>query len=205
MMVEPGLMRVMQVLADATNTIAEGEVLQLLNIRDPEVDQTRYLKVIRYKTARLFEASAQLAAILSQSPAGVELACAEFGGRLGTAFQLIDDVLDYEGEAAQTGKNIGDDLREGKPTLPLIYLLQHGTLSQRDLVRKAIESGGVDQDHRDFQTILDAVHSSGALAFTRQQANLEASAARQAISLLPQGDAQRALLALTEYATDRSH
>ena len=110
-----------------------------------------------------------------------------------------------ETSAAQTGTNIGDDLREGKPTLPLIYLLQHGTLSQRDLVRKAIESGGVDQDHRDFQTILDAVHSSGALAFTRQQANLEASAARQAISLLPQGDAQRALLALTEYATDRSH
>ncbi|MGA1270843.1 MAG: polyprenyl synthetase family protein [Burkholderiaceae bacterium] len=205
MMVEPGLMRVMQVLADATNTIAEGEVLQLLNIRDPDVDQARYLKVIRYKTARLFEASAQLAAILSQAPAGVELACAEFGGRLGTAFQLIDDVLDYEGHAEQTGKNLGDDLREGKPTLPLIYLLQHGTLAQRDLVRKAIESGGVDQDHVDFFNIVDAVQSSGALAFTRQQAELEASAARQAISLLPAGEAQLALLALTEYATERSH
>lgn len=205
MMVEPGLMRVMQVLADATNTIAEGEVLQLLNIRDPDVDQARYLKVIRYKTARLFEASAQLAAILSQAPAGVELACAEYGGRLGTAFQLIDDVLDYEGHAEQTGKNLGDDLREGKPTLPLIYLLQHGTLAQRALVRKAIESGGVDQDHVDFFNIVEAVQSSGALAFTRQQAELEASAARQAISLLPAGEAQLALLALTEYATERSH
>ncbi|NCX22715.1 MAG: octaprenyl diphosphate synthase, partial [Betaproteobacteria bacterium] len=205
MMVEPGLMRVMQVLADATNMIAEGEVLQLLNIRDPEVDQTRYLKVIRYKTARLFEASAQLAAILSQAPAGVELACAEYGGRLGTAFQLIDDALDYDGDAAQTGKNRGDDLKEGKPTLPLIYLLQHGTLMQRDLVRQAIESGGIDQDHDEFHTILDAVQSSGALAYTRHQAQLEAAAARQAIQLLPDGEARCALLALTEYATERSH
>lgn len=205
MMVEPGLMRVMQVLADATNMIAEGEVLQLLNVRDPEVDQVRYLKVIRYKTARLFEAAAQLAAILGQAPEGIERACAEYGGRLGTAFQLIDDVLDYEGQVEQTGKNLGDDLKEGKPTLPLIYVLQHGTLAQRDLVRKAIAAGGVERAHCDFQIILDAVHSSGALAYTRQQAQLEASAARQAIKQLPEGEALKALLALTEYATDRTH
>ena len=204
MMVEPGLMKVMQVLADATNTIAEGEVLQLLNVRDPEVDQSRYLKVIRYKTARLFEASAQLAAILSQATEGIERACAEYGGRLGTAFQLIDDVLDYEGQVEQTGKNLGDDLREGKPTLPLIYVLENGSLSQRDLVRKAIVAAGVEQEHSDFHSILEAVHSSGALAYTRQQARLEAAAARQAIDQLPEGEAQRALVALTEYATERT-
>lgn len=203
MMVEPGLMRVMQVLADATNTIAEGEVLQLLNVRDPEVDEERYLKVIRYKTARLFEAAAQLAAILCQVPANLELACAEYGGRLGTAFQLIDDVLDYEGSALETGKSLGDDLREGKPTLPLIHVLRAGTLAQRQMVREALSAGGVESEHPDFSRILEAVRDSGALDYTRAQAQREAAAARDAASLLPEGEAQGALVALCDYAVER--
>lgn len=203
MMVEPGLMRVMQVLADATNTIAEGEVLQLLNVRDPDVDEERYLKVIRYKTARLFEAAAQLAAILCQVPASLELACAEYGGRLGTAFQLIDDVLDYEGTFLETGKRPGDDLREGKPTLPLIHVVRTGTLSQRNMVREALGAGGVDREHPDFPRILAAVRDSGALDYTRCQAQREAAAAREAACLLPEGEAQRALVALCDYALER--
>jgi len=203
MMVEPGLMRVMQVLADATNTIAEGEVLQLMNVRDPEVDEERYLKVIRYKTARLFEAAAQLAAILCQVPASLERACAEFGGRLGTAFQLIDDVLDYEGNALETGKAAGEDLREGKPTLPLIHVLRTGTVGERSMVRDALIAGGVSSDHADYPRILAAVRDSGALAYTRSQAEREVAAAREAVRLLPEGEAQRALLALCEYALER--
>ncbi|MFP5407581.1 MAG: polyprenyl synthetase family protein, partial [Gammaproteobacteria bacterium] len=141
MMVEVDDMRVMRVLADATNTIAEGEVLQLINCNDPDTDEARYLQVIRYKTARLFEAAAQLGAILSGANETVEAAAAEYGRRLGTAFQLIDDVLDYSGVTADIGKNVGDDLREGKPTLPLIHVMTDGTVHERSLVRQAIEQG----------------------------------------------------------------
>ena len=152
-------MRVMQILSDATNVIAEGEVLQLLNMHDPDVTQESYLTVIRSKTAKLFEASAQLGALIAgASEADIE-AAAEYGRSLGTAFQLIDDVLDYAGDAAEIGKNVGDDLREGKPTLPLIYLMENGTPEQRELVRSCIEQG--DEQH--FDAILAAVTSSGAL------------------------------------------
>jgi len=131
MMVDAGSMRIMQILSDATNVIAEGEVLQLLNMHDPDVTIDRYLQVIRYKTAKLFEAAAQLGAVLAGADATLEEAAAEYGRRIGTAFQLIDDMLDYTASAEQMGKNAGDDLREGKPTLPLLHLMEHGTPEQR--------------------------------------------------------------------------
>ena len=177
MMVETGSMRVMQILADATNVIAEGEVLQLMNIRDTALDEAAYLRVIRSKTAKLFEASCRLAAVLAGSPAAVEAACAEYGQSLGTAFQIIDDVLDYEGDAAELGKNLGDDLREGKVTLPLILAMQRGSPDDAALVRRAIESGSTD----DLPAILQIVRDCGAL----QQARGVASAqARRAVDAL---------------------
>jgi octaprenyl-diphosphate synthase len=147
MMVKVDDMRVMRVLSDATNVIAEGEVLQLMNCHDADVDELRYLQVIRYKTAKLFEAAAQIGAILGGATPEVERALADYGMHLGTAFQLVDDVLDYSGQEADTGKHLGDDLAEGKPTLPLIYVMQHGTPEQASCVRRAIEEGGRD----DFQ------------------------------------------------------
>src|SRR5690606_14494825 len=174
MMVEIDDMRVMRVLADATNTIAEGEVLQLLNCHDADTDETRYMQVIRYKTARLFEAAAQLGAMICHAPPAVEQAAAEYGRRLGTAFQLIDDVLDYSGVTGDIGKQVGTDLREGKPTLPLIHVMECGTPAERDLVRTAIEQGSTDQ----FDPILEAIHRTGALDYTRERARDEAQAAR---------------------------
>ncbi|MBX3592295.1 MAG: polyprenyl synthetase family protein, partial [Burkholderiaceae bacterium] len=150
MMVEVDDMRVMGVLADATNTIAEGEVLQLINCNDPDTDEARYMQVIRYKTARLFEAAAQLGAILCGAAPDVEAAAAEYGRRLGTAFQLIDDVLDYSGVTGDIGKNVGDDLREGKPTLPLIHVMLRGDDTERAMVRRAIEQGSTEQ----FESIM---------------------------------------------------
>ena len=177
MMVETGSMRVMQILADATNVIAEGEVLQLMNIRDAALDEAAYLRVIRSKTAKLFEASCRLAAVLAGSPPEVEAACAEYGQSLGTAFQIIDDVLDYEGDATELGKNLGDDLREGKVTLPLILAMQRGSPDDAALVRRAIESGSTD----DLPAILQIVRDCGAL----QQARGVASAqARRAVDAL---------------------
>ncbi|NBN92272.1 MAG: octaprenyl diphosphate synthase, partial [Betaproteobacteria bacterium] len=142
MMVGIGSMRVMEVLADATNIIAEGEVLQLMNCNDPDIDEAAYLRVIRYKTAKLFEASTRLGAVLGGADALHEAAMAEYGMRLGTAYQLVDDILDYSGDSGSTGKNVGDDLAEGKPTLPLIHVLKHGDAEERALVRRAIEDGG---------------------------------------------------------------
>src|SRR6476620_5286857 len=162
MMVAVNDMRVMRILADATNVIAEGEVLQLLNMHDPDVTEARYLQVIRSKTAKLFEAAAQLGALIAGAPEEQIEAAAEYGRSLGTAFQLIDDVLDYSGNADDIGKNVGDDLREGKPTLPLIYLMQHGTPEQKELVRACIETG--DEQH--FNAVLAAVTESGALQYT---------------------------------------
>ncbi len=201
MMVEVNDMRIMRVLSDATNIIAEGEVLQLMNCHDADVDEARYLRVIRYKTAKLFEAAAQLGAILGQATPETEKALASYGMHLGTAFQLVDDVLDYSGQEADTGKHIGDDLAEGKPTLPLIYVMQHGTPAQAACVRHAIEEGGRD----DFPAVLDAIRSSGALVHARKQAAREAELAREAITCLGDSNYKKALLQLTLFAVERNH
>jgi octaprenyl-diphosphate synthase len=201
MMVAVDNMRVMQVLSDATNVIAEGEVLQLMNCHDADVDEARYMQVIHYKTAKLFEAAAQLGAILGQASPEVEKALAAYGMHLGTAFQLIDDVLDYSGQEADTGKHLGDDLAEGKPTLPLIYVIQHGNPEQAACVRKAIEEGGRD----DFPLVLDAIRQSGALDHARARAVQEAELARSAIQCLGDSNYKKALLQLTLFAVERNH
>lgn len=201
MMVSTGDMRVMQILADATNVIAEGEVLQLLNMHDPDVSEERYLQVIRSKTAKLFEAAAQLGALVAGAPEADIAAAAEYGRSLGTAFQLIDDVLDYSGNAADIGKNAGDDLREGKPTLPLIYLMQNGTQEQCDLVRDCIENG--DENH--FDAVLSAITTSGALDYTRRKAEDAGRAAAASIATLPDSEFKDSLLKLCAFAVDRNH
>lgn len=201
MMVAVGDMRVMQILADATNVIAEGEVLQLLNMHDPDVTEERYLQVIRSKTAKLFEAAAQLGTLIAGAPDGAIDAAAEYGRSLGTAFQLIDDVLDYSGNAADIGKNVGDDLREGKPTLPLIYLMQHGTPQQRQLVRACIENG--DEQH--FAEILEAISGSGALDYTKGEAEKAAQRAANSIASLSNSKFKDSLLELCAFAVDRDH
>lgn len=201
MMVSVGDIRIMQILADATNVIAEGEVLQLLNMHDPDVSEERYTQVIRSKTAKLFEAAAQLGALIAgASDAEIE-AAAEYGRSLGTAFQLIDDVLDYSGQADDIGKNVGDDLREGKATLPLIYLMEHGTAEQRDLVRNCIENG--DEQH--FDAVLFAVTTSGALDYTKRKAEEAAARASASIINLPESDFKEALLKLSDFAVHRNH
>jgi len=201
MMVGLNNMRVMQILSDATNVIAEGEVLQLLNMHDPDVSHERYLQVIRSKTAKLFEAAAQLGALISGASDAQIDAAGEYGRSLGTAFQLIDDVLDYAGDASEIGKNVGDDLREGKPTLPLIWLMEHGTPEQRQLVRSCIEQG--DEQH--FDAVLAAVTSSGALDFTRREAETAARRAADAVADLPESTYKDSLLLLCEFAVDRNH
>jgi octaprenyl-diphosphate synthase len=201
MMVSINSMQVMQILADATNVIAEGEVLQLLNMHDPDVTEERYLQVIRSKTAKLFEAAAQIGALIAgANPEQIE-AAAEYGRSLGTAFQLIDDVLDYSGNAEDIGKNVGDDLREGKPTLPLIYLMKHGTQEQCQLVRTCIEQG----DESKFDEILSAITHSGALDYTRDEAVKAAARAAASIRSLTDSPYKQALLALASFAVDRNH
>ncbi len=201
MMVGLNNMRVMQILSDATNVIAEGEVLQLLNMHNPDVTQDSYLTVIRSKTAKLFEAAAQLGALVSGANDVEVEAAGEYGRSLGTAFQLIDDVLDYAGDATAIGKNVGDDLREGKPTMPLIYLMEHGTPEQTALVRSCIEQG--DEQH--FDAILAAITSSGALDYTRREADSAAKRAAAAISSLPDSVYKQSLLQLCAFAVDRNH
>lgn len=201
MMVSVDDMRVMRILSDATNVIAEGEVLQLLNMHDPDVTEARYLQVIRSKTAKLFEAAAQLGALVAGASAEDVEAAAEYGRSLGTAFQLIDDVLDYSGNASDIGKNVGDDLREGKPTLPLIHLMHNGSTEQRALVRSCIEQG--DEQH--FDVILAAISSSGALDYTRGEAEKAATRASQAIAGLPDSQYKTSLLDLCTFAVDRNH
>lgn len=201
MMVAVDDMRVMRVLSDATNVIAEGEVLQLMNCHDAAVDEARYMQVIHYKTAKLFEAAAQLGAILGGAGPEMEAALAAYGMHLGTAFQLIDDVLDYSGQEADTGKHLGDDLAEGKPTLPLIYVMHNGTPEQSACVRHAIEEGGRDA----FPVVLDAIRNSGALEYARQAAAREGELARQAIQCLGASNFQKALLQLTLFAVERNH
>jgi octaprenyl-diphosphate synthase len=201
MMVSVNNMRIMQILADATNVIAEGEVLQLMNMHDPDVTEERYLQVIRSKTAKLFEAATEIGTLLAGAPEGAISAAAEYGRSLGTAFQLIDDVLDYSGNAADTGKNVGDDLREGKPTLPLIYLLQHGTAQERLLVRNCIEHG--DEEH--FEEILLAITGSGALEYTRLKAEQASQRAILSLQNLAASPHKSALISLAKFAIERNH
>ena len=201
MMVDVGSVPVMRTLADATNVIAEGEVLQLLNIHDPDVDEARYMQVIRYKTAKLFEASARLAAILAGCSEDEQEPWAEFGRRIGTAFQLVDDVLDYSGVTADIGKNVGDDLREGKPTLPLIYLLERGSAAQRAMVRDTV----IDSSHADLAGIQAAIDNSGALDYTRGLAEREAAAARAVAMRLPESAYKRSLIDLCSFAVHRDY
>jgi octaprenyl-diphosphate synthase len=201
MMVGVRSMRVMEVLADATNTIAEGEVLQLLNVRNAAVSEAEYLDVIRRKTAKLFEAAARLGAILGAAPDPIEEGLAAYGAHLGTAFQLIDDVLDYSGDVGETGKNLGDDLNEGKLTLPLLHVLHRGSPDQAGLVRRAIEEGGRD----DFAAVLDAIRSTGALDRARTAARAESGAACAAIGGLRDSKYRRSLLDLATFAVERTY
>jgi len=202
MMIAPNDLRVMQILSDATNTIAEGEVLQLLNMNDPDVDEASYLQVIRYKTAKLFEASTELGAILANAGDEMREQAATFGRHIGTAFQLMDDLLDYTADAAQMGKNAGDDLREGKPTLPLIYLLENGSPEERLMVRAAIEQNQ-DLPEDVFAQILKAVQNSGALDYTQTAAKREIDLALACIQNFPHNEATSALHALCNYSLAR--
>ena len=192
MMVDAGDMRIMQTLAEATNVIAEGEVLQLMNMHDAALSEEGYLRVIRSKTAKLFEASARLAALLARSSPVVEKSCAEYGQALGTAFQVIDDVLDYDGHAQEMGKNLGDDLREGKVTLPLIIAMQRGTDEECMTIRQAIETGGAEL----MPQVIAIVQKTGALQATRDAAALEAQRAIDALDGLPFNPYKTALLEL---------
>lgn len=200
MMVSVQNMRVMEILAEATNIIAEGEVLQLLNIHDADVTDEAYLQVIHYKTAKLFEAATRLGAIINNASAKDEAAMAEYGMRLGTAFQLIDDVLDLSGDSTNIGKNLGDDIAEGKPTLPLLYAMRKGNETQRALIRKAIEQGGLE----DFSAIIQAVIDTGALDYVRDVAKNEAELACKAIAHLPSNQYREAMVALAEFSVSRS-
>ena len=199
MMVDAGDMRIMRTLAEATNVIAEGEVQQLMNMHDASLSEEDYVRVIRSKTAKLFEASARLAALLSQSPPEVEAACADYGQALGTAFQVIDDVLDYDGDVAEMGKNLGDDLREGKVTLPLIIAMQRGTEQERQTLQQAIETGGTEK----MAEIVAIVQCTGALDATRASAAVEAQRAVDALSVLPDTPYREALLKLASQLLGR--
>jgi len=201
MMVEVDNMRVMQVLADATNTIAEGEVLQLLNCRDPDVNEENYLRVIRFKTAKLFEAASRLGAILGNASPAHEKAMTIYGMHLGTAFQLIDDVLDYSGDHQDTGKNLGDDLAEGKPTLPLIHAIRTGNAEQADLIREAIKNGGID----DLKPVLEIIHTTGALDYTKKCALGEIEIALSAIACLPDSEYKKCLIQLADFSVTRNY
>lgn len=200
MMVASQSMRVLEVMAEATNIIAEGEVLQLLNIGETDVSEEQYLQVIRYKTAKLFEAAARVGAIICGASDQDEAALAAYGMHLGTAFQIIDDVLDYSGDAETIGKSLGDDLAEGKPTLPLIYVMRQGQPDDATLVRDAIQNANRDR----FPDVLSAVQSSGALDYARSEAERAADAAITAIAGLPEGDVKQALTDLAHQAVRRS-
>ena len=199
MMVESGQMRVMEILAEATNVIAEGEVLQLMNMHDASLDAEGYLRVIRSKTAKLLEASARLGAILARVPPELEEACATYGQALGTAFQVIDDVLDYDGDAALLGKNLGDDLREGKATLPLIIAIQRGTSEQAGLIRQSIETGGLEH----LDAVVAIVRQTGSLDATRAAAMLEAQRAIDALAPLAPSVYKDGLLELATQLMNR--
>lgn len=198
MMVDVDSMRIMQIMSGATTVIAEGEVLQLLNIHDPDVSEARYLQVVRFKTAKLFEAAAEAGAVLAGGSVAQQEAAAAYGRHIGTAFQLVDDVLDYNGDVGALGKNVGDDLREGKPTLPLIRVLEVGTPEQKQLVREAIEKGEAD-----FDAVARAIQETGALEHASRCAVAEAALARQAIETLPDSPARQALIDFCTFAIER--
>ncbi len=201
MMVEVGNMRVMDILASTTNTIAEGEVMQLLNCNDPDITEASYLDVIRSKTAQLFAASAQLGAVISGQTSATEAAMAAYGMHLGTAFQLIDDVLDYQADAQALGKNIGDDLAEGKPTLPLIHAMREGAPAHQRLLREAIKNGGLDR----IDAVIAAIESTGSIAYTARQAEDEARRAQQALAAIPDSPYKQSLLDLAHFSVHRTH
>ncbi len=201
MMVDVGSMRVMEILAQTTNTIAEGEVLQLLNCHDPDTTEARYMEVIHSKTAKLFEAACQLGAVLAGLDANIEQAMAAYGMHLGTAFQLVDDVLDYTADAAEMGKNVGDDLAEGKPTLPLIVAIQRSDETTANLLRLAIEQGGLEQ----IDTITQAIQQTDAIAYTMDLAKRETQLAIDQLNCLPESDYRQALTTLAWFAINRSH
>lgn len=200
MMVAVKNMRVMEILSDATNVIAEGEVLQLLNVHNADITDEDYLKVIHYKTAKLFEAATQLGAVISNASPEDETALSLYGMHLGTAFQLVDDILDLSGNSEKIGKNLGDDLAEGKPTLPLLYAMRNTDAEQSQMIRNAIEQGGLEQ----LPQVIAAVTSSGALAHVKALAEAEAEKCSQAIEHLPDSAFKQAMLALAEFAVKRS-
>jgi len=200
MMVEPNDMRIMQILSEATNVIAEGEVLQLLNCHDADTTAERYMEVIHRKTAKLFEAATQLGAVLANNTS-LEAAFATYGKHLGAAFQLIDDVLDYTADVDELGKNIGDDLAEGKPTLPLIFVLENGTDQQKRIVRRAIESEGITL----LKEVTEIIQESGAIGYTQRAAQQESEKAKQALQALPESDYKTALFSLADLAVNRKH
>jgi octaprenyl-diphosphate synthase len=200
MMVSVGRTRVLSVLADATNVIAEGEVLQLMNMHDPDLAVEAYLEVIRFKTAKLFEASSRLGAILGDAEATLEEAAAHYGRSLGTAFQLVDDLLDYDGSSQELGKNVGDDLREGKPTLPLLVAMSRCSNAERELLREAVQQGSTDR----LGEVLAIVRGTDAIDATRQAALAEVAAAEAQLTGLPQGPARQALLELCSRVVMRS-
>jgi len=200
MMVSVQNMRVMEVLSNATNIIAEGEVLQLLNINNADITDEDYLKVIHYKTAKLFEAASQLGAIISNANADDEAALSLYGMHLGTAFQLVDDILDLSGNSDEIGKNLGDDLAEGKPTLPILYAMRNSAPALSEKIRLAIEQGGIEH----LPLVIDAVNQSGALIHVKKLAELEAEKCRAAIAHFPDSEFKHAMIALTEFAVTRS-
>ena len=199
MMVDIDSMRVMQILADATNTIAAGEVMQLMNVHDPDTTEEAYRQVIYRKTARLFEAGAQIAAVLAGRSPAEEQAMIRFGQNLGTAFQLVDDALDFNASVAELGKNLGDDLAEGKATLPLIFAMENGSAEDKALIRNAILQGGIDK----LQSITAIIESTGALAYTEKQAHEAADVAISALSDIPDSEYKQALISIAEFAVNR--
>jgi octaprenyl-diphosphate synthase len=201
MMVDVGIMRVMDVLSHATNRIAEGEVLQLLNSHDPDTDEARYMEVIKRKTATLFEAGTRLGALLAEVPKTLEDRVADFGMHLGIAFQLVDDALDYDADSETIGKHIGDDLEEGKPTLPVIRAMVAGSDAQRSMLRKAIEEGGRER----IDDVVAAIVDTDALKYTNDLARRHAQSARDALNGLPESDAKHAMLATAEFAVARTY
>lgn len=206
MMVEADSMRVMAILSGAVTVIAEGEVLQLMNVHDPDVSQERYLQVVRFKTAKLFEAAARVGAVLAGGTDEQEAAAGAYGRHIGTAFQLVDDVLDYGGDAAALGKNVGDDLREGKPTLPLIRVMETGTEAQRELVRSAIQTGdgsAIQTGDGDFEAVAQAIRDTDALSHTMDAARNEAELARAALADYPVSEFRESLIEFCAFAVDR--
>jgi octaprenyl-diphosphate synthase len=200
MMVELDNMKVMRILSDATNRIAQGEVMQLMNVNDPNTTEQSYFDVIYSKTARLFEAATQLAAVLTDQDDSIEQAMQDYGKHLGTAFQLVDDILDYTADANEMGKNVGDDLAEGKPTLPLLHAMWHSDTQTSELIANAITDGdGLEH----LPTILTAMKNVGSIEYTQEKAQLEAQRAIDALSAIPESQYKDALIGLAHLSVER--